>query len=97
MSKYFSLKSPKILYLSKAFCAMLAMASSAPQKVWPAGVSPAACPDYPNCYTNIDPTLGVPYTTNVGVPAAAPALQWPAGVSPAACPNFPNCDASIGM
>ena len=66
------------------------MTSAAPQKIWPAGVSPAACPNYPHCDNNIDPTLGVPRTIPA-VPAAAPALQWPAGVSPAACPNYPNC------
>merc|ERR1711997_168916 len=93
LSHYFLAKKFKMLRFM-AFCALMALASAAPQKVWPAGVSPAACPNYPDCSTNIDPTSGIPYTA-AGVPAAAPALQWPAGVSPAACPNFPNCDANI--
>ena len=65
------------------------MASGAAQKVWPAGVSPAACPDYPNCNNNIDPTLGVPRGA-LNVPGI-PALQYPAGVAAAACPDFPYC------
>ena len=69
--------------------ALIAMASGAAQKVWPAGVSPAACPDYPNCNNNIDPTLGVP-RGSLNVPGI-PALQSPAGVAAAACPDFPFC------
>lgn len=63
--------------------------ASASVKVWPAGVSPAACPNYPDCDNTIDPTLGVA-RQSIGVPSV-PALQYPAGVSAAACPDFPFC------
>ena len=85
----------KMIYLTfplkkASFCALLALASAAPQTIWPPGVSPAACPNYPICDNNLDPTSGIARSLT-GVPAANPALQWPAGVSPAACPNYPHC------
>merc|ERR1711997_573585 len=74
---------------------VLALAQGFPQapvqKVWPAGVSPAACPNYPDCDNNIDPTLGVP---RQAPSPAYPALKWPAGVAPASCPNFPDCSTA---
>merc|ERR1712044_9066 len=70
------------------FLTFLAMANAFPQKVWPAGVSPAACPNYPDCDNSIDPTLGV--ARNAPTPNV-PSLQFPAGVSAAACPDFPFC------
>ena len=48
------------------------------QSQWPAGVSPAACPNYPDCSL---------------VPGgyAGAVSQYPAGVWPAACPDYPYC------
>ena len=63
--------------------ALVAAAASA-QRQWPAGVSPAACPNYPFCGEE-SPVLAY---ASLG---AGPATQWPAGVSPASCPNYPNC------
>ena len=51
---------------------------------WPAGVSPAACPNYPFCNEAAAP---VAYAA---LPAD-PALRYPAGVSAASCPNYPDC------
>ena len=50
------------------------------QSQWPAGVSPAACPNYPDCSL---------------VPGgyAGAVSQYPAGVWPAACPDYPYCSA----
>ncbi|KAK3921351.1 Cuticle protein 1 [Frankliniella fusca] len=54
---------------------------------YPAGVSPASCPNYPYCSGHI----GAPG------PVAAPPLpgfssrQYPDGISPATCPNYPYC------
>ena len=50
------------------------------QTQWPAGVSPAACPNYPDCSL---------------VPGgyAGAVSQYPAGVWPAACPDYPYCSA----
>ena len=75
-------------FLQACFLTFLAMANAFPQKVWPAGVSPAACPNYPDCDNTIDPTLGV--ARNAPTPNV-PSLQFPAGVSAAACPDFPFC------
>ena len=47
---------------------------------WPAGVSPAACPNYPFC--NVAPVVPLGYTNTAG---------YPAGVSAAACPGYPYC------
>ena len=75
------------------------------QKVWPAGVSPAACPNYPDCDNNIDPTLGFVYILNfvyqifyvtylftLGVPRQAPSPAYPALKWPAgvAAASCPN-------
>ena len=80
--------SQSIILLQACFLTFLAMANAFPQKVWPAGVSPAACPNYPDCDNSIDPTLGV--ARNAPTPNV-PSLQFPAGVSAAACPDFPFC------
>ncbi|KAE8750966.1 Cuticle Protein CPCFC 1 [Frankliniella occidentalis] len=54
---------------------------------YPAGVSPASCPNYPYCSGHI----GAPG------PVAAPPLpgfssrQYPDGISPSTCPNYPYC------
>merc|ERR1719369_2426516 len=47
---------------------------------WPAGVSPAACPNYPYCGLNADIPTG--YTNTAG---------YPTGVSAAVCPGYPYC------
>merc|ERR1712055_517514 len=47
---------------------------------WPAGVSPASCPNYPLC--NLTPIAPLGYVNTAG---------YPAGVSAAAFPNFPYC------
>ena len=52
---------------------------------WPAGVSPAACPNYPYCGEEAAP---VAYAAAL---PADPALRYPAGVSAASCPNYPDC------
>ena len=52
---------------------------------WPAGVSPAACPNYPYCGEAAAP---VAYAAAL---SADPALRYPAGVSAASCPNYPDC------
>ena len=70
---------------------MLAMASSAPQKVWPAGVSPAACPNFPNCDASIDPTSGFVRTVVQAPVGYVNTAGYPAGLSAAACPNYPFC------
>ena len=54
---------------------------------WPAGVSPAACPNYPYCGEAAAP---VAYAAAAALPAD-PALRYPAGVSAASCPNYPDC------
>ena len=54
---------------------------------WPAGVSPAACPNYPFCNEAAAP---VAYAAAAALPAD-PALRYPAGVSAASCPNYPDC------
>merc|ERR1712080_440783 len=46
----------------------------------PAGVSAAACPNYPFC--NLAPIVPVGYVNTAG---------YPAGVSAAACPGYPYC------
>ena len=52
---------------------------------WPAGVSPAACPNYPYCGE-----AAAPVAYAAALPAD-PALRYPAGVSAASCPNYPDC------
>merc|ERR1711890_165336 len=47
---------------------------------WPAGVSPAACPNYPFC--GLSPIVPVGYVNTAG---------YPAGVSAAICPGYPYC------
>merc|ERR1712080_694940 len=47
---------------------------------YPAGVHPAACPNYPFC--NLAPIVPVGYVNTAG---------YPAGVSAAACPGYPYC------
>ena len=57
---------------------VLASLATLCQSQWPAGVSPAACPNYPDCSL---------------VPGgyAGAVSQYPAGVWPAACPDYPYC------
>ena len=58
---------------------------------WPAGVSPAACPNYPYCNEAAAPVAApVAYAAAAALPAD-PALRYPAGVSAASCPNYPDC------
>merc|ERR1719348_1921447 len=47
---------------------------------YPAGVSAAACPNYPFC--NLAPIVPVGYVNTAG---------YPAGVSAAVCPGYPYC------
>jgi len=56
-------------------------------KVYPPGVSPAACPNFPFCGTDgVNPTTGIKY-------ADIPQVKiYPAGLPAAACPNFPYCN-----
>ena len=60
--------------------ALVSVASAA--SILPAGVDPAACPNYPYC----DEAAAV--LTYSGVPVTR---QYPAGVSAASCPNYPHC------
>merc|ERR1719410_2312267 len=53
---------------------------------WPAGVSPAACPNYPYCNE-----AAAPVAYAAAALPADPALRYPAGVSAASCPNYPDC------
>jgi len=55
-------------------------------KVYPPGVSPAACPDFPNCPAGID------YTTGIKIADIPQVKIYPAGVPAAACPTFPFCN-----
>ncbi|CAG0890912.1 unnamed protein product [Darwinula stevensoni] len=84
--------------------AVVGMASP-PAARYPAGVNPAACPNYPYCDPLVDPTSGflrTGYAPHAAYVHAAPAYrhfapilhsnQYPAGVNPAACPNYPYCD-----
>lgn len=53
---------------------------------YPAGVNPAACPNYPYCDTG----------ASSHVPQVAPlpgytSRQYPAGLNPSNCPNYPLC------
>jgi hypothetical protein len=48
---------------------------------WPAGVSPASCPNYPFC-NSVVPIVPLGYVNTAG---------YPAGVSAAACPGYPYC------
>ena len=57
---------------------------------WPAGVSPAACPNYPYCGEAAAPVAAAPVAYAAALPAD-PALRYPAGVSAASCPNYPDC------
>ncbi|PSN32952.1 Cuticle protein 1, partial [Blattella germanica] len=56
---------------------------------YPAGLSPALCPNYPHC----DNALIALYSNNAPAVPYASAYNYPAGVSPAACPNYPFCGA----
>ena len=65
---------------------MLVAAASARVTVYPPGVSPAACPNWPICPAGVDPATGHRY-------ADIPKVKvYPAGVPAAACPNFPYCN-----
>ena len=75
--------------------ALVAVAAGQVAQVWPAGVSPAACPNYPICDNSIDPTLGVARAA-IGVPTVT-AHQWPAGVAAAACPDYPYCTQRLAV
>ena len=66
------------LYFSRQLSACLLLSLAAGQKVWPAGVSPAACPNYPDCSLTPAGYAGAP-------------TEFPAGVWPAACPDYPYC------
>ncbi|CAG0890911.1 unnamed protein product [Darwinula stevensoni] len=61
----------------------------------PAGVSPAACPNYPICDPNVDPQSGL--ARGVGVPVVAPIinLEYPAGLDFTQCHNFPFCSDNL--
>ena len=48
---------------------------------WPAGVSPAACPNYPYC-DGLTAVVPLGYVNTAG---------YPAGVSAAVCPGYPYC------
>jgi len=58
-------------------------------KVYPPGVSPAACPNYPDCSTT-----GVNFATGIKYADIPQVKVYPAGVPAAACPNFPFCNES---
>ncbi|CAG7733688.1 unnamed protein product [Allacma fusca] len=73
--------------MSKALLVVLLLAFVAisfAQERYPAGVSPASCPNYPFC--NV---------AGNGAPAGyvfdRVNHQYPAGVHPAACPSYPYC------
>jgi len=56
------------------------------QKVWPPGISPAACPDFPNCPPGVNPYTGIKY-------ADIPVQKvYPANSPAAACVNYPYCN-----
>ena len=48
---------------------------------WPAGVSPAACPNYPYC-DSLTAVVPLGYVNTAG---------YPAGVNAAVCPGYPYC------
>ncbi|CAL8109494.1 unnamed protein product [Orchesella dallaii] len=52
------------------------------QERYPAGVSPASCPNYPFCNTGFQGPPGYHFDRSLG---------YPAGVHPATCPNYPYC------
>ena len=52
-----------------------------PAVAYPAGVSPAVCPNFPNCDNSVRDALL----------QANPAIAYPAGVSAATCPYYPQC------
>jgi len=56
-------------------------------KVYPPGVHPAACPNYPDCSTT-----GVNFATGIRYADIPTVKVYPAGVPAAACPNFPYCN-----
>jgi len=56
-------------------------------KVYPPGVHPAACPNFPDC-----PTTGINFATGIHYADIPQVKAYPAGVPPAACPNFPYCN-----
>nr|XP_018903660.1 PREDICTED: cuticle protein 1-like [Bemisia tabaci] len=73
----------KLVVLSALVAVVLAQAQQ-----WPAGLNPAACPNYPNCDNTVVALYG-------GLPYAAPvARSYPAGVPAAACPNYPFCGSA---
>merc|ERR1712061_285327 len=51
---------------------------------WPAGVSPAACPNYPDC--SLTPAS-----------YAGAVSAYPAGVLPGACPDYPYCTGGAAV
>merc|ERR1712018_155472 len=51
---------------------------------WPAGVSPAACPNYPDCSL-----------TPAGYAGAV--SSYPAGVRPGSCPDYPYCTGAAAV
>jgi len=55
-------------------------------KIWPPGVSPAACPNFPDCRAGID------FATGHLISDIPTVKVYPAGVPPASCVNFPFCN-----
>ncbi|XP_071448531.1 cuticle protein 1-like [Hetaerina americana] len=76
------------------FAACVAAAMCVEADRYPAGLSPALCPNYPHC----DNALIALHSSNPSAvtPYAAPLYhygrEYPAGVHPAACPNYPYCN-----
>jgi len=58
-------------------------------KIWPPGVSPAACPNYPDCSTD-----GLNFATGIRYADIPKVKTWPAGIPPASCVNYPFCNQS---
>ncbi|XP_037093047.1 cuticle protein 1-like [Pollicipes pollicipes] len=70
------------------------IAACAAQVQYPAGVSPAACPNYPYCGDDAN-TLAALNLARLAPSGAPLAREYPAGLAPAACPNFPYCNNAV--
>ncbi|XP_031637169.1 uncharacterized protein LOC116349737 [Contarinia nasturtii] len=55
--------------------------------IYPAGVNPLSCPNYPYC----DVSAGVMAAPKVSPLPGYTERLYPAGVNPAECPNYPEC------
>lgn len=55
---------------------------------YPAGVNPAACPNYPYCDTGAH---GSYHVQQVAPLPGYTSRQYPAGINAASCPNYPYC------